>query len=141
MRKLLFILIVAALSLPACSQAAAPTTTAPGRARTKFTAAELEISDPAQPIEVKAGSEFTITVATVRSQVLHWEVAEALNESIVQYVWKDHVSDDPLDPSSTGRDIWRFKGVAPGKTTITLGYYPGESADTSQKAVFTVVVK
>ena len=140
MRKLLFIFFLAALSLPACGKA---TTQAPSPILTTptFSPAELAISDPAKAIEVAAGSEFTITVQTGRSSNLHWEVAEALDTNVVQYVWKDHVSDKPLDPNSTGRDIWRFKAVAPGKTTITLGYYPGESADTSRKEVFTVVVK
>ncbi len=140
MRKLFFIFFIALLSLPACSRAT-QTSPSPFLVTPTFRPAELEISDPAKPIEVAAGSEFTITVQTGTSSTYHWEVAEALDTNVVQYVWKDHVSDQPLDANSTGRDIWRFKAVAPGKTTITLGYYPGESADTSRKEAFTVVVK
>ncbi len=141
MRKLFFIFLLAAISLPACSSAKTQTAPLPFVTTPTFSPAEVEISDPAKPIEVTAGSEFTITVPTDGSSVYHWEVAEAIDASIVQYVWKNYVADHPGDPNSTGRDIWRFKAVAPGKTTITLGYYPGESADTSKKEAFTVVVK
>ena len=103
--------------------------------------AELEITNPSIPIEVTAGNEFTITVRTNLSPAYHWEVGEALDTKFVQYVWKNHVPDDPNNPSSSGRDIWRFLAVAPGKTTITLGYYQGMTENAPQKPVFTIVVK
>jgi predicted secreted protein len=92
-------------------------------------------------IEVIAGDQFTITVKTNRSPEYHWGLDEALDSNIVEYVWKDHVSDRPGNSGSTGRDVWRFIAVAPGRTTIILGYYRGLSIQTARKPVFTVVVK
>jgi predicted secreted protein len=153
MKKLLFTLIFTVVILPACNATPNETPTgtptgAPVRAtytplppRPTPNAAELEISDPAMMIEVIAGDQFTITVRTNRSPEYHWGVHEALDPNIVEYVWKDHVPDEAGNPNSSGRDVWRFMAVAPGRTTIILGYYRGLSIETSQKPVFTVVVK
>jgi predicted secreted protein len=148
-RKLLFPFLLKVFILSACSGAllvpptatpALPTYT-PHPPRPTPNAAELELSDPEKMIEVIAGNEFTITVRTNRSAEYHWGIDQALDSTIVEYVWKDHVFDDPGNSSSSGKDVWRFIAVAVGKTTITLGYYRGLTIDTSQKPVFTVVVK
>jgi len=62
-----------------------------------------------------------------------------LDVNIVEYVWKNHIPEEP--GSSSGRDVWRFRAVAPGQTTVTLGYYEGMTNKTAQKPVFSVVVK
>lgn len=129
MRKLFFIFLLAALILPACSPAATSS------------AAESGITDPAQPIEVSAGSEFTITVRVDRSPEYHWELAEALDPKIVGSASQEFIPDDPHNASSKGRDVWHFKAIAPGKTTITLGYYQGMTTDSVAMPVFTVIVK
>ncbi len=144
MRKLFFIIMLAALILMGCSKTSEtsiqPTVT-PLPPRPTPSTAELELSDPAKPIEVTAGKEFTITVRTYLTTDYHWEIAEALDPKIVSYVWKDHVPDDPNNPNSSGKDVWRFMAVAPGQTTIALGYYQGMTENAQQKPVFTVVVK
>jgi len=142
-RKLFFTVLLAALILSACSGNGAPArpTITPIPLRPTPNAAELELSDPAKPIEVAAGNEFTITVKTYLTSDYHWEVAEALDSKIVEYIWKDHMPDDPNKPTSSGKDIWRFKAIAPGSTTITLGYYQGMTENAAQKPVFTVLVK
>ena len=126
MKKLSLPIILATLMLAACSG--------------KSANSEPEITNPDKPIEVTAGSEFTITVKTTGSPNYHWELAEALDTNIVDYVWKDHVSDNPEATNSSGRDIWRFRAVGPGQTTITLGYYYGMTENARQMPVFTIVV-
>jgi predicted secreted protein len=143
-RKLFFIIMLAAFILIGCSKTSEtsirPTTT-PIPPRPTPNAAELELSDPAKPIEVTAGKEFTITVRTYLTTDYHWEIAEALDPKIVSYVWKDHVPDDPGNPNSSGKDVWRFMAMGPGQTTIALGYYQGMTENAQQKPVFSVVVK
>ncbi|MCL4529636.1 MAG: protease inhibitor I42 family protein [Chloroflexi bacterium] len=141
MKKLFLPLVLTALFLTACSGTSTRPSPTAHPPRPTPSAAELQITDPSTPIEVTAGSEFTITVRTNPSPDYHWEVAEALDAHIVEYVWKDHVPDNPSDPNSSGKDVWRFKAVAPGTTTITLGYYEGMTDNAAQKPVFTVVVK
>ena len=149
MRKPLlpFLLTVFILSacngLPTGGSTAAPArpTFTPIPPRPTPNAAERELSDPEKIIEVIAGNQFTITVRTNRSSEYHWGLDKALDSAIVEYVWKDHVFDDPGNSSSSGKDVWRFVAIGAGTTTITFGYYRGLSIDTSQKPVFTVVVK
>jgi predicted secreted protein len=156
-KKLIFILIPAALLLFSCQQTPTPVATADLGgitdprimtavaqtlvARPTASAAELVVTDPAKPIEVSAGSEFHITVANTLSEDYHWELADAVDPSLVQYVWKDEAPRDPKDPNSISKDIWRFKALAPGKTTIKFGYYQGMTVNAAQTPVFTVVVK
>ncbi len=146
MRKLFLIFILAALSISACGESSTPTPQPAAAIGTipshpTPTTLELEPTNPSNPIEVTAGNEFTITVKTDPSPEYHWEIGEALDAKFVEYVWINHVPDDPNNPSSSGKDVWRFKAVAPGKTTITLGYYQGMTENTSQKLVFTIIVK
>jgi predicted secreted protein len=149
-RKLFCTVLLAAFILSACSTAPTATpTNAPPRAtntplpaRPTPNAAELEITDPTKNIEVAVGDDFTITVRTNRSPELHWELSETLDANIVEYVWKDHIPDDPSNPTnSSGTDVWRFNAIGPGTTTIVLGYYKGMESTTSQKFIYTVVVK
>ena len=145
MRKLPFIFLLTALILPACNglltEVPPQPTVTPHPPRPTPNTAELKLSDPAEIIEVIAGNEFTITVKTYLTPDYHWGVDQALDSKIVEYVWKDHVPDHPDNPSSSGRDVWRFIALGPGQTTITLGYYRGLTVYTARKPVFTVVVK
>ena len=143
MKKLFLPVILAVLILTACGETPTPArpTITPLPPRPTPNAAELQITDPGQTIEVKAGEDFTIAVRTNLSTEYHWEVAQELDSNVVEYVWKDHVPDNPNAAVSSGTDVWRFKAVAPGETTITLGYYQGMTDHTSQKAAFTIVVK
>lgn len=148
MKKLFSFFLLVTFILSACSTSntestsiSRPTVT-PLPARPTPNATELEISDPSKPIEVTTGNDFTITVRTNRSQEMHWELSEALETNIVNYVWKDHIPDDPKNPStSSGKDVWRFIATGPGTTTITLGYYKNMESTTAQLFSFTVVVK
>ncbi len=146
MKKLFLPFILTTLILAACSTTTpTPSTTkkaTPMFAMPTLSAAELTITDPSKPIEVTVGSEFTITVKTNSSPQLHWEIGKALDTNIVLYVWKDHVANNPNNTSDlSGLDVWRFKAVAPGQTTITLGYYQGDTENTSEMPVYTIVVK
>ena len=145
-RSLTLLLIAAALLLAACGKATPtpdlgeqplfPDLPIPKRTTT----GPMEVTDPAQPIEVNAGEEFTIIVEANPNTELHWEVAVALDTLVVDYVWKDFVA-KIKSPASIGWDVWTFKAIAPGTTTITLGYYRGFTEDTAKMAVFTIIVK
>jgi len=144
MRKLLLPLIFTALAISACGSkstidpSAIPTRTP----RSTPSASDLELTNTKAPIEVSVGDEFTITVKTFIDPNYHWEVAKELDGSIVEYVWKDHISDDPKNANSnSGKDVWRFKALAPGETTITLGYYQGMADVAAPEVEFTVIVK
>jgi len=145
MRKPFLTIILTALVISACGTSATPVPTAIATekpSRPTPSASELEVTNHNKPIEVAAGDEFTITVRTFIDPNFHWEVAKELDSNIVEYVWKNHVSDDPGNPASNrGKDVWRFKAVAPGETIITLGYYQGMTDVAAPEIEFTVIVK
>jgi predicted secreted protein len=100
------------------------------------------VTDPDETIEVKAGQEFTITLETNPNTGLHWEVAVELDATIldVNNVRKVFVPDSARE-DSPGKDVWTFTAIAPGETTITLGYYRGLTDVASRTLVFKIIVK
>ncbi|MEW5941315.1 MAG: protease inhibitor I42 family protein [Chloroflexota bacterium] len=131
-RTHLILILLLLLALAACGK----DTTAPASSGGAPT-----VTDPDQPIEARAGEEFTITVETAGNvSGLHWEVAVELDTAVVDYVWKDFIP-KTSNIDGSGWDVWKFKAVAPGATTITLGYYRGATEDATKMAVFTIIVK
>jgi inhibitor of cysteine peptidase len=103
----------------------------------------FQISDPAKQLEAAAGNEFKIVIASNPSTGYHWELMDELDETIVQFVSREYRADEPVMPGSGGADVWTFKAVAAGETTITLGYYPpsNDPVDPEQVVVFSLTVK
>lgn len=104
---------------------------------------DLQVSDPAQPIEATAGEEFTLVLDANPTTGYHWELVEELDAGVVEFVSRDYNADQPVTTGSGGTDAWTFKAVAAGETQITLGYYPpsNDPVDPQQTVTFTVTVK
>jgi inhibitor of cysteine peptidase len=131
MKNLFILLVVTALALTAC-----------GGKSTEIPVPQLEISDPGKSIEVTAGNEFKIIIDSNPSTGYHWELVGALDESIVKLVSNEFRASEPVAPGSGGSDVWVFKAIAAGETTITLGNYPpGEGQLAEQEITFTIIVK
>ena len=105
--------------------------------------ADLQISDPAQPIEVAAGEEFTIVLDANPTTGYHWEFVEELSDGMLEFVSRDYVADQPVTTGSGGVDVWTFRAAAPGRTHITLGYYSPsfDPEGPEQTVMFNVTVK
>lgn len=130
MKKLSLLFAVLALTLAACGGKATETPA-------------IEISDAGKSIEVAAGNEFKIVIDANPSTGYHWEIIGELDEDILQFVLKEYRADEPVMPGSGGKDVWVFKAIAPGETTIVLGYYPpsNDPVEPAQTVTFTIVVK
>lgn len=101
----------------------------------------LKISDPAQPIEVTAGDEFTIVIESNPTTGYHWEIMGELSN--IELISKNYQADEPVTVGSGGIDVWTFKAISAGETRITLGYYPPyEDPEPPQQTItFVVTVK
>ena len=121
------------LALAACGGKTAPGSGAPSASYSP------PVTDPGQVIEVKAGEEFKITLESDFSTDLHWELAVALNTAVVDFVSKEFITKGAAN--SVGSDVWTFTAIAPGETTITFGYYRGNTEETAKMAEFKIVVK
>jgi predicted secreted protein len=122
MRKLILITIIGLL-LAACSPA--------------------KPTDPLVAIETSPGKEFKVVMDSNPTTGYHWEIVGELDKEIVELVSKDYRADTPQATGSGGVDIWVFRGVGPGETEITLGYYPpsNDAAEPQETSTFKVNVK
>jgi inhibitor of cysteine peptidase len=125
----------------ACGSISTPTSTP--AIPTETTGETLDITDPDKPIEVSAGNEFTIVIQSNPTTGYHWELMGEPDANTVEFVSKDYKADEPVLIGSGGVDIWTFKAIGAGETTITLGSYPpaNDAVEPEQTLAFVVIVK
>ncbi len=101
-------------------------------------------TNPQAVIQTSPGSEFKVVIDSNPSTGYHWEIIGELDANVVELVGKEYQStSQPGLVGGGGIDIWTFKAVGPGETTITLGSFPPSSDATTptQTEAFTVLVK
>ena len=130
MRKIFLPFVALALALAACGGKDTP-------------APEFVISEPGKSIEVAAGNEFKIIIESNPSTGYHWELVGGIDESLLQFISTEYRATEPILPGASGKEAWTFKALAPGETTIVLGYYPpsNDPVEPAQTVTFTIVVK
>jgi predicted secreted protein len=105
---------------------------------------QLEITDPAAPIEAQSGSEFQIVIESNPTTGYHWEVVGDLDASLVELAGREYVSTSEAGLAGGGGvDIFTFKAVSSGSATIVLGSYPpsNDPVDPENTVSFTVNIK
>jgi predicted secreted protein len=101
-------------------------------------------TNPQAVIETSPGREFKVVIDSNPSTGYQWEIVGELDGKVVELVGKEYQStSQPGLVGGGGIDIWTFKAVGPGETTITLGSYPpsNDATQPSQTETFTVRVK
>ncbi len=100
-------------------------------------------SDPAKPLIIPAGNEFTLTLESNRTTGYQWQLAGAPDETLVQLVGNKYELPDTRLIGAGGREVWTFKAVGKGRTEIHLEYVRPWEKDVPpvKEAVFTVVVE
>jgi inhibitor of cysteine peptidase len=140
MERLSVMLILTVLLTGCAASSSTPTPTLPSTAETPNTLPEP--TDHTQLITMKAGERFDLVVPSNPSTGYHWEIIPELDETIVQFVSQDFVPEQPVIPGSGGVDVWTFRGVNAGDTTIVLGYYPpGIDTDPEENVTFSIQVE
>jgi inhibitor of cysteine peptidase len=100
-------------------------------------------SDPARPVKIPAGSEFTLTLESNRTTGYQWQLAKSPDENVVQLVGNRYEVPDTRLIGAGGREVWTFKAVGKGNTEIHLKYVRPWETDVPpvKEAVFSVVVE
>jgi len=101
-------------------------------------------TNPQTVIETSPGSEFKVVIDSNPTTGYHWEIIGELDANVVELVGKEYQStSQPGLVGGGGIDIWTFRAVGPGETTITLGSFPPSNDDTTPAQIesFTVRVK
>lgn len=137
MKHVLYLLLVAVFVLSAC---AATATETPQPAVDPAGSTMPALTDPTQPISVKAGEVFMIVVETNPSTGYHWEVIGELNG--IEVASREYTASEPVMPGSGGVEVWTLKAVTSGETSFVLGNYPpGEGIAYEQETSFTISVQ
>jgi len=135
------VVAIASLLLLACSPAAKP--------------ASVEVSCDdfyehkhlSQQIEVAAGDSFSVTLCSNPTTGFQWsEIAQISNQTALQQTGHQFVSpqsEPPPPPGTPGQDVWTFKALKKGTSTVSMEYSrPWEGGEKGEWTfVLTVVVK
>lgn len=81
-----------------------------------------QFSDPSKPIQIAAGQQFSIVLDSNRTTGYQWQLSKPLNAAILQKV--DNIYESPQTnlTGAGGKDLWTFKAVAAGKTSVQFQY-------------------
>lgn len=138
MKRILLTMFVTAFLFSAC--ASAPATSLPTEAPIPSTLPAL--TDPSQPITVKAGDTFMIVMESNPSTGYHWEMIGPLDDAHLELVSREYTASEPVMPGSGGVEVWTLKAVSAGETVLVLGNYPpaqGESYTTETR--FSILIQ
>ena len=126
--------VLAAIVLTGCATSSpTPTPTFPPTAETPSSLPEP--TDHTQLITVKTGETFTLVVPSNSSTGYRWNIVPELDGNIVEFVTQDYLAQEPVMPGSGGVDLWTFRAVNAGDTTIVLGYYPPSNETAPEERV------
>jgi predicted secreted protein len=142
MKKICFLILgtVLLLSCATTTPAIAPASTATPIVETPGTLPDP--TDPAQPLVAKVGQAFDIVLPANASTGYRWKITGAPETSLVQSVEENYIPRQPVMPGSDGMDVWTFKALAPGQTTIEFGYFPpGNTDQPDETVVFTIRIE
>ena len=73
-------------------------------------------------IKAAAGKEFTITLDSNRTTGYEWQLAKPLDENIVRLAKPEYIPASTKLCGAPGKEVWKFKAIKPGKTTIYFKY-------------------
>jgi predicted secreted protein len=98
--------------------------------------------DAPDTLEVQAGDTFSLTLDSNPTTGYQWQLAETLDEGVLQLVAKTYSSSQTNVAGAGGKENWNFYAVGQGTTVISLKYArPWETdAPPAVNRQFTVIV-
>jgi inhibitor of cysteine peptidase len=141
--KRVFVFLGITLLLTGCAAIFSTPTPTPPLPPTAETPNPLpEPTDHTQLITVPAGETFELVVPSNPSTGYRWNIIPELDETIVGFVEQGYIAEEPVMPGSGGMDVWTFRAVGGGDTTVVLGYYPPDNdADPEEVVTFSIHVE
>ena len=101
-------------------------------------------SDPTQPIEVRAGSEFDLALKSNQSTGYQWVLVDSAALGPLQFVSKDYTIPRELRDrdGAGGTERWTFRAPSSGSGVISLAYKRAwEARPPIEAATFRVQVR
>ena len=109
-----------------------------------FTSAgQPEKSEQTTMITARVGEEFTITLDSNPTTGYSWKLSDSFPKGIIKLLGSEYQPPVTRRKGAGGKEIWRFKTLAVGKTTITLEYLRPWEKDKPPAATktFSITVK
>jgi inhibitor of cysteine peptidase len=102
-----------------------------------------EETKQAKVVEVQAGQGFTITLKANAATGYQWQFVKPLDENLVQLISSKYLTDKTKLVGAGGKQVWVFKAMKPGQTTISLKYVRSWEKNTplQNEESFVVVIK
>jgi predicted secreted protein len=103
-----------------------------------------QVTDPSVPIEVDPGEEFELVLSADGETGYHWELLQTLDQTMLRFVEKTYEGSglSLSSPGKTGCEVWRFRTVGVGETSIRIGYLAPPGVDfSSQDSVLVYTVR
>lgn len=140
MRRISILLVLTSLLTGCSTTSFTPTPTLPPTAETQSSLPEP--TDPTQLMAVTSGETFDIVLPSNSSTGYRWSILPELDATILQQVSQDTIAEQPVMPGSGGVDVWTFRAVNAGDTTIVFGYFPpGNDTDPDETVTFSIHVE
>lgn len=79
-------------------------------------------SNSSRLIEVNSGEEFNIPLESNKTTGYGWELAKPLDKDFLIFIDTKYISDYSGLPGRGGNEVWLFKALKAGKTTIYFKY-------------------
>ena len=99
-------------------------------------------------VEVAVGGSLTVTLCSNPTTGFKWEPAKISDQTVLQqvehkFVSPEYTGDKPPPPGTPGKEVWTFKALKEGKSTISMEYSrPWEGGEKGAWTfVLTVVAK
>jgi inhibitor of cysteine peptidase len=99
-------------------------------------------SDSATPVTVRKGQTFALTLRSNPTTGYIWQLDKPPEDGVIQFIDNQYRGDKSGLVGAGGREIWTFKAVETGETTIDLKYVRPWEKNTApaKSALFKVVV-
>ena len=144
------LMVIMALSLLACSPEAAeePVSPAPNKVSVAVTCDDfMNQKHISKQFEIQTGGSLTVTLCSNPTTGFQWsESAQISDQNVIKQVDHKFVgpeSEPPPPPRTPGQEIWTFKALKEGTSTISMEYSrPWEGGEKAEWTfVLTVMVK
>jgi len=101
-----------------------------------------EFSDPAKPVNVTLGEQFSLFLESNRTTGYLWELSNPVDNTIIRFAGTEYRPPKTGLVGAGGSEEWRFEALGKGKTQISLKYVrPWEKeAPPAKTATFTINV-
>jgi len=140
MKRIFLVLVLTILTTGCATFSFTPTPTLPPTAETPNPLPEP--TEPTQLITVPPGETFDIVLPSNSSTGYRWDILPELDVNLLELIGQNYIAEQPVMPGSGGVEVWTFRAINPGDTTIALGYFPpSNETDPEETVTFSIHVE